>query len=118
MGDMTDNAPETRLVDIKGRIVVVKQLKDAQLLLLGRDAKKLDDPNVDARTKMEVSSGVLDMFESAIVQLADREYVMGLARRGEIELKDFLEFLTVFSENAEPAKPVVRRGRPRKSVAK
>ena len=117
---MTDNQPETRLVDIKGRNIVVRQLKDAQLLLLGRDVRKLEDPNVTARDKLALASGVLDMFESVIVQPTDHEYVMTLTRKGELELEDFLEFLTAFKdkEPVEVTKPVVRRGRPPKSVAK
>lgn len=115
---MTDNAPETRLVDVKGRTIVVKQLKDAQLLLMSRDQKVLEDPKVDDRTKLNVAGGVLDMFESVIVQAEDRAYVLALTRAGELELGDFVAFLSAFrvEKEAEPVKPVVRRGRPRKAV--
>lgn len=116
---MTDSGTDTRLVPVLGRTIVVKKLTDAQLLLLGRDARKLDDETVSGRDKLEIASGVLDMFEYTIVQQGDRDYVMDLTRKGKLELKDFLEFLTAFSdEEAEAPKPVVRRGRPRKSVAK
>lgn len=118
---MTDNGTETRLVPIKGRTVVVKQLTDAQLLLLTRDVRILDDEKTPNRDKMNVAAGVLDMFESTLVQPSDRDYVLDLTRKGELELKDFVNFLTVFTEEpapVEPAKPVVRRGRPRKTVAK
>ena len=116
---MTDNGTDTRLVDIKGRTVVIKQLKDGQLLLLGRDQRKLEDPQITDAEKMSTAIGVLDMFEASIVQPSDREYVMGLTRTGDLELKDFLSFLTAFQDpeaTVEPVKPVVRRGRPRKSV--
>jgi hypothetical protein len=94
-------------------------LKDAQLLLLGRDARQLEDPKISNKDKLSIASGVLDMFESAIVQPSDHAYVLDLTRKGELELSDFLAFLTAFEDKeAEAPKPVVRRGRPRKSVAK
>ena len=114
---MTDTGTETQLIPIGDRTVVVKKLTDAQLLLLGRDVRKLEDENVPSRDKLDIASGVLDMFESTLVQKADHEYVMGLTRAGQLELKDFVSFLTSFEEpEAEIVKPVVRRGRPRKSV--
>lgn len=115
---MADKEIDTRLVDVKGRSIVVKQLKDTQLLLMGRDAEVLDNPDADGRRKLRAAGYILDMFETAIVQQFDREYVMGLARSGDLELADFLGFLSAFEEKpAEEKKPVVRRGRPPRKSA-
>lgn len=114
---MTDTGTDTRIVDVKGRAIVVRQLKDAQLLLMGRDAAILQKGDVAPQRKLEVAGYILDIFESAIVQPDDHAYIMDLTRRGELELRDFLGFLSAFHDD-EPApepKPVVRRGRPRKS---
>lgn len=111
---MTDTGVQTRLVDVKGRTIVVKQLKDAQLLLLGRDAKRLDDDKVSATEKLTLAGGILDIFESTIVQAEDRDYVLQLTRQGELELQDFLTFLSAFAEEEKPKPVAVRRGRPRK----
>lgn len=109
---MTDTNTDTRIVDIKGRPVVVRQLTDAQLILMGRDASTLSREDVPGARKLEAAGFIMDMFESAIVQVTDRAYVMDLTRKGELEMQDFLGFLSAFKE-AEPAvKPVVRRGRP------
>lgn len=109
---MTDPGNDTRLVDVKGRTVVVKQLKDAQLLLMSRDAQLLIKDDVTPAAKVEAGGWILDTFESAIVQAEDRAYVLKLVRQGELELKDFLGFLTAFQEPEVAKKPVVRRGRP------
>jgi len=111
---MTDPGNETRLVDVKGRTIVVKQLKDAQLLLMSRDAQLLAKDDVEPAAKVQAGAWILDAFESAIVQAEDKAYVLGLVRKGELELKDFLAFLTAFGET-EVKKPVVRRGRPPRS---
>lgn len=109
---MTDTGVDTRLVPIKGREIVVKQLTDAQLVLMGRDASMLERTELDDRRKLRAAGDIMDMFESAIVQQVDRDYVFSLVRKGELELKDFLEFLTAFAPEPEVKKPAVRRGRP------
>lgn len=112
---MTDTGTDTRIIDVKGRAIVVRQLKDAQLLILGRDASILSKDDVSGQRKLEIAGYMLDMFESAIVQPDDHAYVMALTRRGELELSDFVKFLSVFRDEEPEPKPVVRRGRPRKS---
>lgn len=112
---MTD-LNETRIIPMKDRNIVVKQLKDIQLLLMSRDAELLGRDNVEPRQKLRAAGFIMDTFESAIVTEADREYVLGLARSGEIELEDMLVVLSAFREEEAPVKPVVRRGRPRKAT--
>lgn len=113
-----DPGKETRLVSIKGKSIVIKKLTDAQLIIMGRDIARIEDDKLDPAAKLVAAGYIMDMFESAIVQGDDRDYVKGLARQGEIDLPDFLSFLSSFqaTDEATPvAKPVVRRGRtPRK----
>jgi hypothetical protein len=107
-----DPGTQTRIVDVKGRSIVVRQLKDAQLILMGRDAATLSKPNVEPGRKLEVAGYIMDTFESTIVQPDDKAYVISLIRQGELELQDLLGFMTAFNEDAAPKKATVRRGRP------
>lgn len=116
MPDMTDPGNDTRLVDVKGRTIVVKQLKDAQLLLMRRDAARMMQDSVPNDEKVEAGGWILEAFESAIVQPDDHAYVLSLMRKGELELVDFLGFLSAFTET-EPKKATVRRGRPPRKLA-
>ena len=97
MADSEDPGKETRLVLVKDRNIVVRQLNDAQLLLLGREAR------------LASVGRIFDLLESAVVQEEDREYLMDLAVKGDLELNDMLGFIRVFAESEQ--KPRVRRGR-------
>lgn len=115
---MTDPGKETRLVDVKGRSIVVKKLTDAQMIIMARDASVIDSDTATGEEKLQAAGFILDMFETAIVQADDRAYALQLARLGQLELTDFMGFLSAFQDDMEPAapaKPVVRRGRPRKA---
>jgi hypothetical protein len=110
---MTDTATDTRVIDVKGRAIVVRQLKDAQILLMSRDAMTLGKEDVTGAEKLQAAGWILDTIESAIVQVKDREYVLDTIRRGGLEVKDLLGFVSVFVNTEDtPKKPVVRRGRP------
>jgi hypothetical protein len=104
-----DPGKETKLVDVKGRNIVVRQLTDAQLLLLGREARLASKENTDPNRKLSGIARVFDILESAVVQEEDREYLMDLTVQGDLELKDLMDFITVFGSDEE--KPKVRRGR-------
>lgn len=110
------NQGETRTITLKGRELEVKRLKDTQLLLLTREAKTVSRPGVDKDRVLEAASRLMDVLESAIVNPDDRDYFVGLNIRGEVELQDLMQVLTVFAEKSEATKPVVRRGRPRKAT--
>jgi hypothetical protein len=116
MSDMADNEPETRPVHIKGRDIQVKKLRDAQMVMIARDADLLGREDVDTRRKLDAVNSVMTMFESVIVSDEDKKYVIDLTRQGELDIADFMTFLTVFADEAPPKKPVVRRGRPRKAA--
>lgn len=107
-----DPGTDTRIVDVKGRAIVVRQLKDAQLMLLGRDAALLQKANILPSKKVEVAGYVMDAFESTIVQEDDKDYVFGLIRQGELEMTELIKFMSAFHEEEAPKKAAVRRGRP------
>lgn len=110
---MTDTGTETRIVSVAGRAIVVRKLKDAQLVLMSRDATLLGKEGVLAGRKLEAAGRIMDMFESLIVQEADKDYVMEQVVQGKLELDDFKGFVSAFQEpESEEVKPVVRRGRP------
>lgn len=107
---MTDIGVETRLVPVGTRQIVVRQLKDAQYVLLGREAKVIGDNSSDGERKMKAVSRIMDLLESAVVQEDDREYLIDLNIKGELTLAMLLTFVTIFSTEDKPA---VRRGRAR-----
>lgn len=108
---MTDLGTDTRIVLINGRSIVVRQLRDAQLTLLAREAKVIQRPDRDRQ--MDAAARMFNILESAVVQDSDREFLLDEITIGKIELKDILTFISVFSEEEEgPEKPKVRRGRP------
>lgn len=108
-----DPGRDTRIVDIKGRNVVVRQLTDAQSILMLREARLLQRNEADTSRMFSAVSRMYDILESAVVQEEDKEYLLDLVTAGDLELRDMLVMLTVFGED----KPKVRRGRPRKTVA-
>lgn len=114
---MTEDAGrETRLIEIKGRQVVVRKLQDVQILFLTREAQILTRPGVPKERLLLGATRLMDILESAIVQDSDREYVTDLAIRGDLELSDLFEVLAAFRDQKAEAKPAVRRGRPRKAT--
>ncbi len=108
---------ETRTVDVKGRFVTVKRLNEAQLIMVARDAELLQRDDVEPRRKLQTAGYIMDVLESAIVTDEDRDYVLRLARKGELDLVDLIGFLSSFTDTevVAPKKNVVRRGRPRKA---
>lgn len=109
---MTNSDPgrETRVVQVRDRNIVVRQLQDTQMLILGREAKILQRDDVDINRKMDSIDRMFRVLESAVVQPSDREFLDGLMLDGELNLREFLSFVSVFNLD-EPMKPKVRRGR-------
>ena len=111
-----DSGRDTRVIDIKGRQIVVRQLKDIQIMMLTREAQILSrEDSVDLQRRLLAATRLVDILESAIVQTVDRQYVTDLSIKGELELSDLTGLVTAFVPEPEPAKPVVRRGRPPKT---
>lgn len=105
---MTDIGVETRLVPIGDRQIVVRQLQDAQLVLLAREGRVLGDDSSDGTRKMKAAGRILDILESAVVQPEDREYLIDLNIAGELTLTMMIDFVNVFNDDK---KATVRRGR-------
>jgi len=110
MTNPPDPGKETRIVAVKGRNIVVRQLFDAQLLLLAREARLATKEETPNDRRLTAVGRIFDILESAVVQDDAREYLMDLTVRGDLELKDLMDFITVFSAEEEQ-KPKVRRGR-------
>jgi hypothetical protein len=106
---MTDHGTETRIVEIGGRSVVVRQLRDVQLTLLAREAKQIQKSDVEGSRRVDAAARMFDILESAVVQETDRDYLLDEITAGNLEFKDLLNFISAFTEQE---KPKVRRGRP------
>jgi hypothetical protein len=105
-----DPGRETRLVELKGRQVVVGMLDGAQLALMAREARLLQKAEVDNARKIAGAARMFDILESMVVQDEDREFVADLIASGDLKLTDLTSFITSFKP--EDDKPKVRRGRP------
>lgn len=105
-----DPGRETRVVQVRDRNIVVRQLQDTQMLILGREAKILQRDDVSVDRKMDSVDRMFRVLESAIVQASDREFLDGLMLDGELNLREFLSFVSAFKPE-ESTKPKVRRGR-------
>lgn len=114
MTDPPIPAKGTRDVDVKGRKIPVKMLTDAQLMLLGREARLARSPETDSERRLTAVARLFDILESVIVEPADQEYCVDLTVKGQLKLKDLTGFIDVFSEDSEEQieQPRVRRGRP------
>ena len=103
---------ETRDIDVKGRVIVVKQLMDAQLLLLAREARLAQNPDTEQGRRLAAVGRIFDILESAIIEDKDQEYILDLTTKGKLELKDLTDFISAFETEDEGEQPKVRRGRP------
>ena len=107
---MTDT--ETRTVTLGGRQVTVKKLGDLQLVHLMRFAKILQSDSVAVEQKMDIIPKMLDVVHSLLVNPEELEALTDMELAGELNISDYLEVVSAFQD--APAKPTVRRGRPRK----
>lgn len=110
-----DPGRDTRIVEIKGRQVVVRQLKETQMLLLARDSQLVQREHVDGVRRLAAVARMLDILESAIVQPEDLSYITDLQVSGDLEIKDLFSVITAFASEANAPKTAVRRGRPPKT---
>ncbi len=108
-----DSGPETRVVNVRDRSIVVRQIIDTQMMLLAREAKVLQRDDIDTDRQLNAIDRMFRILESAIVQPSDREFLEDLMTDGELDLRELISFVTVFRDEGESApKPKVRRGRP------
>lgn len=105
--------PGPRDVDVRGRAISVKMLTDAQMMLLGREARLARRPDVDNERRMTAVARLFDILESVIISPEDQEYCVNLAVKGDLELKDLMGFVTAFADDdeEEEPQPKVRRGK-------
>jgi hypothetical protein len=106
-----DPGRETRVVDVRGRSVVVRKIIDTQMMLLAREAKVLQRDDVTPERQLTAVDRMFRILESAIVQPSDREFLEDLMLDGELDLRELTSFVTIFSDEGDAAKPKVRRGR-------
>lgn len=107
-----DSGRETRVIDVHGRSIVIRQLTGGQMMYVTREAKLLQETGVGTDRKMEGITGIFDVLESQIVQEDDRKYLIGLVAKGQVDVPDLLGFIREFAKDeAEEEKPKVRRGR-------
>lgn len=110
---MTSPPPEgngTRDVDIRGRMITVKELTDAQMLLMAREARLAQQPDTESDRRLTSIARIFDILESVVINDEDREYLMDITVKGQLTLGDMLTFASPEAET-EAEKPKVRRGR-------
>src|SRR4029453_6767375 len=108
-----DPGRETQIVPVHGRNVVIRQLIDAQLMLLNRGARLLQRDDVDKANKLATVDCMFTILKSVIVQPDDKEFLEDLMAEGKLGLRDLMGFISAFDEDQTEEKPKVRRGRPR-----
>lgn len=110
MAETTSERP-TRVVNVQGRDVTIRQLVDTQMLLMAREAKILTRTDIETDRKLEGLDRMFGILESAVVNSDDRAYLERLMEQGELDLRELMGFVTSF-EPDQPAPVVkVRRGR-------
>lgn len=111
-----DTGRKTQIVPVSGRNIVIKKLTDIQMSLLLRGSRVLSSSNVAEDQKLDMMEQMFQILDSIVVQEDDKKWVLQCQIKGELELKDMTEWVTVFKdeedENAKK-KPAVRRGRTR-----
>ena len=106
----SDGGRDTRVVPVKGKSIVVRQLTDMQQMLMLREAKLLQG-DADVKRKLDGIERIFNMLESMVIQQMDREFLIDQMVAGELEMADIMGFITAFAPDEEE-KPKVRRGRP------
>lgn len=118
---MTQNDPgrRTQVIEFNGRSLVVRQLRELQMVHLLRYNRILQSKNLGSDAQQEAVQRMLDILHTAVVQADDRRILVEMEEQGEVGLEDLMGVLSAFSDDEaeEPAKPTARRGRPRKSNA-
>jgi hypothetical protein len=107
-----DPGRETRIVPVQGRNIVIRQLIDAQMMLLNRGARLLQRDDVDKASKLATVDRMFTILESVVVQPEDKEFLEDLMAEGKLSLSDLMSFISAFNEDQPDEKPKVRRGRP------
>lgn len=101
------------MVPVAGRMIVVRRLTDTQLMHMARYANLLQKDDIAIKQKLDAVEHMLTILHKMVVQPSDLEFLINQEEDGAIELKDLMNFISIFQEDApEDEKPKVRRGRP------
>lgn len=106
-----DPGRETKIIDMHGRNVVIRQLQDTQVMLLAREAKILQRDDIGVDRKLDGIDRMLAILESVVVQPEDRKFMQDLMTAGDLDLSELVSFVTVFQDDSEQKPARVRRGR-------
>lgn len=107
---------EQKTITIKDREILVQQLNDAQVALMVRELNRARKPGTPAQEALSSMGRVMDLFEAAVVGQEDKDYLTDLTIAGQLRMSDLIPVLSTFyDEGTDEAKPVVRRGRPKRS---
>lgn len=98
-------------VTIQGRDVAVTPLTETQKMLLIREAQIMRSTRQEVDRKLQAIATVINIVESVVKDPGDREYFMGLAETGALELSEMFQIASSLDEEPAPTKAVatVRR---------
>lgn len=110
---------KTYLVHVAGFPATIKRLTDGQVMLIGRDARMIQRSDIEGKLLFQITGRLMSVFEAAFVNPAEWEQVMDEMAAGRLGMEEVAAaVMSAFSsadDDEAPAKPVVRRGRPRKA---
>jgi len=111
-----DPGRETRIIEVKGRTIVVRKLRDAQFGLLVREANAVKRAVAEGNKDrlMRATDLIMKALASAVVQEEDRDWLDDLTAAGELDFSDLVAAIKAFNEDEDKPKASVRRGRPAK----
>lgn len=113
---MSDEDPgrQTRIIDVKGRAIVVRQLRDAQYGLLVREANSVKRAVAEGNRDrlMRATDLIMKALASTVVQEEDRDWLDDMTANGELDFSDLVAAIRAFGDEEEKPKAQVRRGRP------
>lgn len=108
-------ADDTRTVTILDREIEVKEFKDSQIMLMVSEAKTVIRTTVDIDRRLDGVDRMMRLFDSVVVNQADKDWLTEKNIAGELSMADLTAFISAFPDNATEITPrPVRRGRPRK----
>jgi hypothetical protein len=109
-----DTGRPTQIVPVCGRNIVIKKLTDIQMGLLLRGSRILSSPNVAREQQVDMMDQMFQILDSVVVQDGDKKWVLEQQIKGNLELKDMTDWVSVFKDEEDnEKKPAVRRGRTR-----
>lgn len=102
---------EPRAIPVHGRDILVKPVKDVQLVQMNHEVAITQSSNADNVRKMKAVDRIHRILLSVVIEDADKDFIEDLMADGELKMEDLLEFISAFNDEKVPKK-AVRRGRP------